>query len=501
MLLARRNYTVFIKDKKTMNKKIAIVGAGVGGLATAARLSSKGFKVEVYEKLPNCGGRNNLLEDEGFKFDMGPSFVLMPDFFEEAFSYCQEDLKDYLNLKALDPSYKIFYPDGDSLTVYRDSNLTKQELERIEKGSANKYEEFIKETARIYKSVKPLLYKCFTPKALWNPYYWSFVKKIRAFDSYWQLARKFFKSDKLCYAFTFEAMFIGVSPFDAPAFYSVITYADHVQKIYHPMGGMYQIPLSLERLAKKLGAKFNYNYEIDAIEKRHNSILLKKGKDCVQVDKAVVNVDYAYTQNQLLKRPIPKFKYSCSVYLIYLGIKQKLNGLAHHNLFFSRDLRKNLSQIFKEKVVPDDPSFYIHVPTVTDTNLAPLGKEIVYILVPVPNLENANIDVSAYDGSIRDLVFAKINKTFGLRLQDLIEVEHKFYPEDFIKRYNIKFGATFGLAHNLMQSAFFRPANFDSKVKGLYFVGASTQPGGGLPVVIASSRIVSDLINTREAES
>jgi len=477
-----------------MSKKIAIVGAGVGGLATAARLASKGFNVEVYERLAKCGGRNHLLEDKGFKFDMGPSFVLMPDFFEEVFSYCGENLKDYLSLKALDISYKIFYPDGDTLTVYRDSDLTKQELERLEEGSAERYEEFIKETARIYKAVKPLLYQCFTPRALTNPYYWLLVKKIGAFDSYWQLARKFFKSDKLCYALTFEAMFIGVSPFDAPAFYSVITYADHVQKIYHPMGGMYQIPLALERLAKKLGAQFNYNHEIEAVKRKNGSIILEKLPAQVEVDQTVINADYAYTQNQLLRRPLHKFKYSCSVYLMYLGIKKKLNGLAHHNLFFSRDLRKNLSQIFKEKVLPQDPSFYIHVPTITDASLAPPGKEIVYVLVPVPNLENGFSDTSGFDGKIRDLVFAKMNKILGLKLQDLIEVEHRFYPEDFIKRYNIKFAATFGLAHNLMQSAFFRPANFDSKVKGLYFVGASTQPGGGLPVVIAGSRIVADLM-------
>jgi len=475
-----------------MGQKIAVVGAGVGGVASAARLSYRGFDVEVYERLPQCGGRNHLLEDKGFKFDMGPSFVLMPDFFEEVFSYCGEDLKDYLDLKALDISYKIFYPDGDVLTVYRDSELTKQDLERIERGSSRRYGEFIAETARIYKAVKPLLYRCFTPDDLRNPSNWSLIPKIRVFDSYWTLARKFFKSEKLCYAFTFEAMFMGVSPFDAPAFYSVITYADHVQKIYHPMGGMYQIPLALERLAKKYGARFNYNSEITAIEGKNGSLVLKKGATEVPADKVVVNADYAGAQEQLLKRSVPKFKYSCSVYLMYLGINRKLKGLSHHNLFFAQDLRKNLIQIFKTKEIPEDPSFYIHVPTVTDPGLAPAGKEIVYVLVPVPNLENPRISMTEYDGKVRNFVLEKINKTLGLRIQDFIEVEHSFYPDDFLKRYNIKFGATFGLAHNLMQSAFFRPPNFDRRLNNLSYVGASTQPGGGLPVVIASSRIVSE---------
>ena len=477
-----------------MNRKVSIIGAGVGGLATAARLASRGYTVEVFEKSPNCGGRNNIIEDKGFKFDMGPSFVLMPDFFEEAFSYCGKDIKDYLDLVAIDPSYKIFYPDGESLTVYKDSNHTKEELERIEPGSAKAFDSFIKEVSSLYKEVKPLLYKCFTPKALLNPHYWTLVNKIRAFDTYWSLAKKYFKSDKLCYAFTFEAMFIGVSPFESPAFYSIISYTDHVQKIYHSMGGMYRIPLALEKMCREFGVNFYYNSEVKGIS-GNGELTLRLGDKDIRAPRVVVNADYAYAQSSLLKRKIPNYKYSCSVYLMYLGLKKKVSGFAHHNLFFAEDLRKNLKQIFVDKEVPGDPSFYIHVPTVTDPSLAPEGKDIFYVLVPVPNLEGSKEDFASSENRIRRFVFEKINKASGVNLEDLIEVEHKFYPDDFIKRYNIKYGATFGLAHNLMQSAFFRPPNFDHKIKNLYYVGASTQPGGGLPVVLASSKIVADLIN------
>jgi phytoene desaturase len=328
---------------------------------------------------------------------------------------------------------------------------------------------------------------------LFNPSYWSLIGKIQALNSYWQLARKFFKSDKLCFAFTFEAMFIGVSPYDAPAFYSIITYADHVQKIYHPIGGMYQVPLALEKLAQKFGAKFNYNTEIMSAEQTDGFVCLRTPDKEIKADKAVINADYAYAQSALLGRRIPRYQYSCSVYLMYLGLKKKIEGLAHHNLFFAQDLKRNLNQIFKEKVIPDDPSFYVHVPTVTDSSLAPLGKDLVYILVPVPNLDNAREDKNHRE-RLKKTIFAKIYKTAGINLEDLIEVEHEFHPQDFIRRYNIKYGATFGLSHNLMQSAFFRPINYDTKIKDLYFVGASTQPGGGLPVVMAGSGIVADLI-------
>lgn len=473
---------------------IAIVGAGVGGLALAARLASRGIDVEVYEKLEQCGGRNNLVEDKGFKFDTGPSFVLMPGFFSEVFSYCGKDISDYLRLQALEVNYKIFYPDGDALTVYKDSLRTKDELERIEKGSKKAYDNFIRETSCIYRSVKPLLYRCFTPAALFNSAYWPLLLKLKPFASYWQLAGKFFKSEKLRYAFTFEAMFMGVSPFDAPAFYSIISYTDQVEKIFHPMGGMYQIPLALEKIAKGFGAKFHYNQEIKSLRHKGRRFLLQTNDSEIAAERVAVNADFAYAQEHLLRRSIPEYKYSCSVMLIYLGLKKKINNLAHHNLFFASDMRKNLTEIFKNGRVPTDPSFYIHVPTVTDPSLAPEGKEILYVLIPVSNLNRPKDDILAHEAELRRIVFDKIKQVSGEDIEGLIETEHKFYPEDFIKRYNIKYGATFGLAHNLMQSAFFRPSNFDPRIKNLYFTGASTQPGGGLPVVIASSRIVADAI-------
>jgi phytoene desaturase len=475
-------------------RKIAVVGAGVGGLATACRLSQKGYPVEVFEKLAECGGRNHLLEDKGFKFDMGPSFVLMPDFFEEIFSACGENLNDYLRLQVLDPSYKIFYADSDSFTVFRDSIRTQAEVERIEAGAGKKFNQFIAEISGIYRAVRPLLYKCFTPLSILNPAYFSLLTKLHPFQSYWQLAKKYFNSDKLAYAFTFEAMFIGVSPFAAPAFYSVISYADHVQKVFHPLGVMYEIPKALEKIAKKYGAKINYSSEVKKIFRKDREIVLQTDNNILKYDQVVINADYPYAQSDLLQRKLPNYKYSCSVYLLYLGLKRKVAGVAHHNLFFGKDLIRNLDQIFKYRNMPEDPSFYLHVPTVTDPSLAPPGKDLFYILIPVPNLEEPGEKIQGREETLRKFVFNKINTTLGIKLEELIEVEHRFYPEDFVRKYNLKYGATFGLAHNLWQSAFFRPANFDPKIKGLYYVGASTQPGGGLPVVMASSRIVADLI-------
>ena len=463
-------------------------------MACAARLAARGFSVEVFEKLTRCGGRNNLIEDRGFKFDTGPSFVLMPDFFEEVFASCGRRLPDYLDLKILDTNYKIFFPDGDSLSVWADSRKTKEELERFEKGASLRFDDFIKETGRLYQAVKPLLYTCFTPSAIANPRYWPLLKILKVQESYWGIVSRFFKSEKLRFAFTFEAMFMGVSPYQAPGFYSIISYTDHAQKIRHPMGGMYTIPRALERMACEFGAKFHYGQEVRAI-KANSSCALTTSRDSCQGDYVVVNADYPYAQTDLLGGRIPSYKYSCSVYLLYWGLKKKLpGGLAHHNLFFSEDLQKNLRQIFQGKQIPEDPSWYIHVPTQTDPTLAPPGKEIVYTLIPVPNLQGQAEDIAPHEDRLRKMVLSKIKQVAGYDIEQDIEVEHKFFPGDFISRYNIKYGATFGLAHNLMQSAFFRPSNRSRKSAKLFFVGASTQPGGGLPVVLASSRIVADLI-------
>ncbi len=480
-------------------KNVAVVGAGVGGLATVARLASRGYQVDVYEKLPECGGRAHMIEDQGFKFDTGPSFVLMPDFFREVFTYCYENIEDYLTLKKLDCHYKIFYPDRETLSVYSDTERTKQEIEQIEPGGSQAFEGFLKESKRYYRVVEPLLYRYLKPSDIVSPDILSLIIKLKVWQSYWQLAKKYFKNERICYALTFEAMFIGVSPFKTPSFYSIITYADHIQKIFHPMGGMYEIPLALEKLGKKFGARYHYGKEIKKITTHNGSVKLhpQEGND-IPTDRVVINADYSYSQETLLKRKLPNFTYSCSVFLLYLGLKTKVQGIEHHNLFFSSDLRKNLEQIFDTKISPEDPSFYVHVPTVTDPGLAPEGKDLFYILIPVANLQNQKEIFDKYRDQLRSLIFFKIREQTGINLEDLIEVEHHFIPQDFIGRYNIQYGATFGLAHSFAQSAFFRPGNQDRRYSNIYYAGASSQPGGGIPPVIASSRIVADLISKED---
>jgi phytoene desaturase len=485
-------------DKDTHNQ-IAVIGAGIGGLATAARLASRGFDVHVYEKLDRVGGRVNIIEHNGFKFDTGPSFILMREFFDEFFQYCGKDIADYIDLQVLEQNYKIFYADGEAVTFYRDMEQTKKELERLEPGAAAGFDGFLAKTGGFYDTFQPLLYTDFKPHTMLNPSYWHLINKINPFENYWQLAKKFFRTDKLCYAFSFQAMFLGVSPFEAPSFYSMITYADHAKKIYHPMGGMYQIARSLHRLGQELGVTYHLSTEVQNIRQDNGRLAFTAGEKKVTAEQVVVNADYTYTQEQLLQRKsfLPR-KHSCSAYLIYLGLKEKISGMQHHNLFFAKDPKRNIDQIFSGQLIPDDASFYTHIPTHMDPSLAPPGKDVLYILVPVSNLQREQADKAAFEKTLRASAFERISQTIGRPLQELVECEFQFLPADFIERYNLPFGSAFGLAHTLGQSAFFRPSTEDAKLKNLHYVGASTQPGGGLPPVLAGSRIVADTITQGE---
>ena len=477
-----------------MRDEIAVIGSGVGGLAAAARLAKNGYRVSVYEKLDRCGGVANIIEDKGFKFDTGPSLVMMPDFLEEIFQYCGENLNDYLSLKILDQSYKIFYADGTQLNIYRDSERTKEEIEKIERGGSRGFDRFLQEAQGIDSVLRPLFYRCFSAGNMLSPKFWNIAAGLKMNKSYWQVVSKFFKSVKLRYAFTFQSLFVGASPFSAPGFYSIITYLDHRQKIFHSLGGTYQVPLAFRKMAEKFGAKLFYNQAIKNIRKQGSEFILDTERGAVKADKVVVNADYNYTQKYLLGRKLTPRKYSCSAMMIYLGLNRKIKGLGHHNFFFPADWRKNLREVFNTKQFSQDPFFYVYVPTVTDPSLSPAGKETVCILILAPNLENLRDNIEEHRERLRNAVFSRIKDISGQDLKDSLEVEHRFYPHDFRKCYNLYNGATFGFSHNLVQDIFSLPKNYDHYLKGLYYVGGSTQPGSGLPSVIAGSRIVADLL-------
>jgi phytoene desaturase len=299
-------------------------------------------------------------------------------------------------------------------------------------------------------------------------------------------------------------MYLGVSPFDAPAIYSVVNYMETGLGIWYPKGGMYSLSQGLEKLVKDLGGTILTSTEVSRISVKNQSatgVILKNGKH-LKADLVVANSDLVYSYLKLINsadRPsmpdsrLLSYRQASSALLFYWGVEDDCEGMMHHNVYLSRDFKKNLDEIFYEKKMPNDPSFYTYIPTKTDPSLAPKGKQVFYVLVPVPNL-SAKLNWNKEIVKIRQKVINRLKTEFNLDIEKRIETEKVFTPQDFKKKFNLHMGSAFGLSHNFLQSGYFRPHNKSRDINNLYFVGASTYPGGGIPMVTLSAKLVVERI-------
>jgi len=479
--------------------KVIVVGAGVGGLSAAMRLAHQGFEVEVLEKNAVPGGRCGQLEVDGFKFDVGPTIVLMPEVFEETFAVVGKRLSDYLTLRRCDPNYRIHYRDGSDITFTSELTAMGRELERVEQGSFARYLAFLAEGRRQYASSL----ERFVGRNFDN--LWQFISggnlwemlRIRAHQKAYAHAARYFRDDRLRAAMTFQTMYLGISPYAAPAVYGLLPFSELGVGIWFPDGGLYAIPLALEKAARELGVKVRYGVEVKRIDVeggRATGVTLASGES-ERADMVLCNADLPWAYRNLLDPEVAPFKgaekkrYTSSGYLLYIGTKRKLpDSWLHHNVVFGNDYAGSFDAIFEKKQVPADPSFYLNIPSRTDPSLAPAGKDAVYVLVPVPH-RDAAIDWSVKGPQVRAQVMARLRE-LGLDLEAETEVERVYTPDDLGSLWNLEKGSAFGLSHDFWQIGPFRPSNQDANVKDLFFVGASTQPGTGLPTVMLSARLV-----------
>ena len=299
-------------------------------------------------------------------------------------------------------------------------------------------------------------------------------------------------------------MYLGVTPYEAPAIYSVVSYMETGLGIWYPKGGMHALPQALAQLCQDLGVDIRLNTPVQGIttkDKRVTGIDLESG-DHLKADIVISNADLTYTHRQLIPssgkdysdKQLNKLKQASSALLFYWGVDDDLDGILHHNVFFSQDFKHNLEEIFHDKKLPEDPAFYLYVPTKTDPTLAPKGKHVLYVLVPVPNLEG-DVEWTAATKQIKAKVLARLKTDLGVNIGRHIQTEAVFTPEDFETKFNLTNGSAFGLSHTFFQSGFFRPHNVSRAVKGLYFVGASTYPGSGVPMVTLSGKLVVERIH------
>ncbi len=487
-------------------KKVIIIGAGPGGLTAGMILAKRGFDVAIYEKQTYLGGRTSLHQLGDFKFELGPTFVMLPQIFSEVFAMAGKKFSDYVEMKKLDVLYGLHYEDGREFKVYYNKRKLKGEIARLFPGDEAGYDRYTRDHIIKFKRT----YACLrVPYSTWYSYFNPrLLKALPVMDlqrSLYNVLAKYFKFNDMRIAMTFQAKYLGMSPWNCPGPFSILSYIEHAFGVYHPMGGVHKLTEAMAQVVRENGGKIFLNQGVVNViveDKKAVGVRLESGQE-LRAGHIIMNADFAYGMSSLIpekSRPSWKNKklksrpYSCSTFMLYLGLKKKYN-FEHHNIFFAADYKKNVDQIFKHGVLPEDPSFYIQNASVSDPTLAPAGKSAIYVLVPVPNL-GASIDWAKEKERYRELILDKIAvKTPMKDIRKQIEVEDIFTPEDWQSQKLVYRGAVFNLAHSLGQMLFLRPHNQFEDIKGLYLVGGGTHPGSGLPTIVESGRIAAELIS------
>ena len=495
-------------------KKIVIIGAGLGGLALACRLAKEGDTVEIYEKNAVSGGRVAHKKVKGYSIDIGPTFVLMPQEFEELFSYCGKNFRETVPLQSLSPNYRLHFSDSTHFDMHSSLPEAVVELKRYSPNDVQGYYDFLAyhqpkfETIYshfISKPAQSLLKTIFSPRII-------DLLNADGFISMWEHTGKFFKNENLQLAFSFQSMYLGESPHATPGTYSMVPFVELTQGVWFPTNGIRSIILEIEKMAASLGVKIHYRKPVKEIlieNGKATGIALANG-ELVSGDVIVSNVDLpaAYTKlippakrKIMTDKKINLLKYSCSAFMLYLGVDKIPDSLKHHNVFFAPDYEKNFQQLFESNEISEDPSFYVNVPTLTNPKLAPKGKHLLFVLVPVPAKPNQNGNAWNWEEkkeSYANMIIQKMEARGFTNLKRRIKMKEIFTPNDWESLAGMHFGSTFGLSPIFLQSSVFRPQQKSEEFSNLYFVGASTHPGSGMPMVLISARTCQELISSEK---
>ncbi|MEX0931202.1 MAG: phytoene desaturase family protein [Candidatus Paceibacterota bacterium] len=488
-----------------MKKKVIVIGAGPGGLSSAMILAHRGYDVTVYEKQGYIGGRTSALKAGDFTFELGPTFVMLPQAFEEVFTLTGRKLSDYLDMKLIDPLYRLRFGDGRDFRVHFDKEKLKTEIARLFPGDEKGYDRYLSSQKKKFEKMYPCLkisyqhwYSYLNPKLLKAfPY-------MDNFRTLHDVMRKYFRHEDMMISMTFQAKYLGMSPWQCPGAFSILSYIEHEFGIFHPIGGVHKIPEAMAKVVTEEGGKIVLNKAVSRVCVENGSVSGVELSDGTKdmADTVIMNADFGAGMTKLVPeeyrkswtdKKIEKSSLSCSTFMLYLGLKKKYD-FEHHNIFFASDYKKNIEEIFEDMTLPTDPSFYIQNASVTDPTLAPEGKSAIYVLVPVPNL-HAQIDWAVEKKKYRDLVIKKIAQCTEMTdIESQIEEERVITPLDWESDMGIYKGAVFNLAHTLGQMLYLRPHNRFEELPGLFIVGGGTHPGSGLPTILESGRIVADLI-------
>ncbi len=492
-----------------MSEKVIIIGSGFGALGAAARLAARGCQVEIFEKRDKPGGRAYVYEQDGFKFDGGPTVITAPFMFDDIFAAAGRRREDYVEFSPLDPFYRIFDHNGKAFDYNDDSDFIAEQIRDRNPDDVEGYSRFMQSTQAIFRkgfvelADKPFLTVGDMLKVAPD------LIRLQSHKSVYSYVSQFIDNDFLRRCFTFHPLLIGGNPFDSSSIYAMIHYLERQWGIHYVMGGTGALVQAMALLIEELNGRFHYNSEVAEIivnGRQACGVRLSDGT-VHRADHVISNADVAWTYLNLLPgrarglrnsdfRYRKLTRYSMSLVVIYFGTKKlyrREGKLAHHNIILSERYRGLLADIFKRKELPRDFSLYLHMPTLTDPSIAPDGHEGFYVLSPVPHL-GADVDWSVAARPYRDAIMQFLEDNYLPDLQANIVSEHMIDPRHFQDTLNSYMGAAFSIEPVLTQSAWFRPHNRSEDIDNLYFVGAGTHPGAGLPGVLSSAKIVEDLI-------
>ena len=485
-------------------KNIVVIGSGFAGLSTACFLAKAGFAVTVVEKQATPGGRARQLIQDGFIFDIGPSWYWMPDVFERFFNEFQKKVSDYYSLDRLDPSYRIYWQDGE-MNVPANYNELKNLFESIEQGSGVQLDKFLAEANYKYQvGINKLVHK--PGQSITEFLDWDVIKGVFKLDVFTNMKKhvgKYFKNPKLQQLMEFPVLFLGALPQNTPALYSLMNYADIKLGTWYPQGGMYKIVEGMYSLANELGVKFEFNsdvQQIDVVDGKAKSITYNQTNQqlpiTVSADVVISAADYHFTETKLLPEKSRTYSNeywnkrtmapSCLLY--YIGVNKKLKNILHHTLFFDTDFGVHGKEIYDSPAWPTDPLFYVSATSVTDKTTAPIGSENLFFLIPVASGLKGDTE------ELRDKYFDKIVKRFeekiGEKIIDNIVYKKSYSVSNFVHDYNSFRGNAYGLANTLMQTAVLKPSCKSKKVINLFYTGQLTVPGPGVPPSLISGEVV-----------
>lgn len=484
---------------------VIVIGGGFGGLAAAIRLQGAGYAVTLVEARERLGGRAYQLRQGGFTFDMGPSLITAPHLLRDLWTLAGRRLEDDVTLVPLSPFYRIYFHDGQYFDYWGTTEGDEAEIAKFEPRDVPGYRRFLADTQGIYERAfvdladQPFLtlnsFLSVVPELL----------RVGAQQNVHHFASRYFRDPRLRMVFSFHPLFIGGNPFRASAIYSIVPYIERAGGVHFAMGGMYAVVEAMEHLLRELGGDVRCDAPVREIlvQDGHAAGVHLEDGTILRGDAVVANSDMATTHLQLLPAPyrpkrtiarLKSYRYSMSCFLLYLGLNRQYEQLRHHTIVMPRQYRRLVNHIFDGQGLPDDLALYLHTPTKSDPSMAPPGGESVYVLAPVPNLAHG-VDWAREAARFRDRIIRFLERDFGLEgLESSIVVEHMFTPLDFESELRSYRGAAFSIEPTLLQSAYLRPHNRSSAIERLYFVGAGTHPGAGLPGVLLSADITSRLV-------